>query len=195
MHLARSATCENQAFRYGHNAYGLQCHLELDERLINRWLNLPEYVVDIEKYGCQGDAATIKKQTHELIGQSAKLSFEMFGQFLRPLGERRSGMYFLPADQTLGAEVTADVTSNPERNQNPGLRTRSRLPCALCGCSRQPKVLKPGFWLLSSFRSEICAIVNPLGRRDQYSPFWAFRCREQRKSEQGCLERAQKGEY
>lgn len=90
VHLAHSSTCENQAFRYGRNAYGLQCHLELDERLINRWLNLPEYTIDIEKYGRSGDAATIKKQTHELIGQSAKLSFEMFGQFLRPLGERRS---------------------------------------------------------------------------------------------------------
>ena len=34
------------------------------------------------------DAATIRQQTHELIGQSAALSFDMFGQFLRPLGER-----------------------------------------------------------------------------------------------------------
>ena len=35
--LARSDSCENQVFRYGSNAYGLQCHLELDERMINRW--------------------------------------------------------------------------------------------------------------------------------------------------------------
>ena len=90
VHLAQSQTCTNQAFRYGHNAYGLQCHLELDERLINRWLSLPEYVADIESYGSRGSAATIQKQTHELIGQSAALSFEMFSQFLRPLGERNS---------------------------------------------------------------------------------------------------------
>ena len=90
IHLARSETCENQAFRYGHNAYGLQCHLELDERLINRWLNLPEYVVDLQA-NCPGkDAATIREQTHKLIGQSASLSQEMFGQFLHPLGERNS---------------------------------------------------------------------------------------------------------
>jgi GMP synthase (glutamine-hydrolysing) len=88
--MASSATCENQAFRYGHNAYGLQCHLELDERLINRWLSLPEYLVDLETNCRSSNAAEIQKQTHELIGQSAKLSFEMFGQFLRPLGERRS---------------------------------------------------------------------------------------------------------
>jgi len=90
VHLARSADCENQAFRYGHNAYGLQCHLELDERLINRWLNLPEYRVDLETHGRHGNASDIQLQTHALIGQSARLSFEMFGQFLRPLGERRS---------------------------------------------------------------------------------------------------------
>ena len=90
IHLARSETCENQAFRYGHHAYGLQCHLELDERLINRWLNLPEYVDDLHLNGRGDDVDTVRKQTHELIGQSAELSFEIFGQFLGQLGERRS---------------------------------------------------------------------------------------------------------
>lgn len=90
IHLAKSATCENQAFRYGQNAYGMQFHLELDERLINRWLSLPDYVLDIEANGRRGDAESIRKQTHQLIGQSAKLSSEMFSQFLRPLGERNS---------------------------------------------------------------------------------------------------------
>ena len=47
VHLARSDSCENQAFRYGSHAYALQCHLELDERLINRWLSLPEYLEDL----------------------------------------------------------------------------------------------------------------------------------------------------
>ncbi|MDX1556562.1 MAG: type 1 glutamine amidotransferase, partial [Xanthomonadales bacterium] len=37
-HLARTEICKNQAFRYGAHAYGFQFHLELDERLINRWL-------------------------------------------------------------------------------------------------------------------------------------------------------------
>lgn len=90
VHLARSETCENQAFRYQKNAYGLQFHLELDERLINRWLSLPEYVADIEANGSRGDAEVIREQTHRLIGQSAQLSSEVFGQFLRPLGERNS---------------------------------------------------------------------------------------------------------
>jgi GMP synthase (glutamine-hydrolysing) len=90
VHLARSATCENQAFRYGHHAYGLQFHLELDERLINRWLGLPEYVEDLHLNGRGDDAQTIRQQTRERIGQSVALSQEVFGQFLVPLGERRS---------------------------------------------------------------------------------------------------------
>jgi GMP synthase (glutamine-hydrolysing) len=90
IHLARSETCENQAFRYGHHAYGLQFHLELDERLINRWLGYPEYRRDLEAHGRAGDAGLIREQTHRWIRQSIELSEELFGQFLAPLGERRS---------------------------------------------------------------------------------------------------------
>jgi GMP synthase (glutamine-hydrolysing) len=96
VHLARSETCPNQVFRYGQHAYGLQCHLELDERLINRWLAMPEYLRDLEANGRRGDAPRISKQTHELIGQSADLSSAIFGQFLSPLGERR-GRHILPS--------------------------------------------------------------------------------------------------
>lgn len=88
--LARSDSCENQAFRYGNSAWGLQCHLELDERLINRWLGLPEYVADLENFGSRGGVEDLRRQTHELIGQSATLGRALFGQFLRPLGVRNT---------------------------------------------------------------------------------------------------------
>ena len=51
---------------------------------------LPEYLEELEANGRRGDATTIQQQTHQLIGLSADLSSEIFGQFLRPLGERRS---------------------------------------------------------------------------------------------------------
>jgi len=86
VHLARSQACENQAFRYGTSAYGLQFHLELDERLINRWLSYPEYQKDLNTQGRGQDVAAIREKTHELIGASVALSYEMFGQFLKPLG-------------------------------------------------------------------------------------------------------------
>lgn len=90
VHLARSDTCENQAFRYGAKAYGFQCHLELDERLINRWLNYPEYQQDLDNAGRGQDAATIRERTHEHIGPSIALSYNMFGQFLEQLGEPKT---------------------------------------------------------------------------------------------------------
>ena len=43
IHLARSDSCEQQAFRWGDNAYGFQFHLEMDEALIERWLANPAY--------------------------------------------------------------------------------------------------------------------------------------------------------
>jgi GMP synthase (glutamine-hydrolysing) len=89
VHLAQSANCENQAFRYGPSAYGLQCHLELDERLINRWLSLPSYIDDLATHGDQ-DAETIREATHGQIGPSTTLGRALFGQFLRPLGTRKS---------------------------------------------------------------------------------------------------------
>lgn len=87
-HLARSERCENQAFRYG-SAYGLQCHLELDERLINRWLSLPEYTTDLAAHGKQSPES-VRQETHRQIGQSSTLGRAIFGQFLRPLGLRNS---------------------------------------------------------------------------------------------------------
>jgi GMP synthase (glutamine-hydrolysing) len=89
-HLARSELVQNQAFRYGKNAYGFQFHLELDERLINRWLSLPSYLDEIARSGVPHDAEHIRRETHELIGQSAALSSEVFGQFLKPMGQRAS---------------------------------------------------------------------------------------------------------
>ena len=96
VHLARSNSCENQAFRYGRHAYGLQCHLELDERLINRWLNYPEYQEDLATYGRAGDGDFIREQTHRLIAQSIELSYQVFGNFLAPLGEV-AGRHVLPS--------------------------------------------------------------------------------------------------
>jgi GMP synthase (glutamine-hydrolysing) len=38
VHLARSRQCENQAFRFGASAYGLQFHMEMTGQMIDDWL-------------------------------------------------------------------------------------------------------------------------------------------------------------
>lgn len=95
-HLARSAACENQAFRYGPNAYGLQGHLELDERLINRWLTYPEYLAELRARGQGQSPENLREQTHRLIGSSIRLSDAVFGTFLGRLGQPR-GRHVLPS--------------------------------------------------------------------------------------------------
>lgn len=85
-HLARTELCENQAFRHGSHAYGFQFHLELDERLINRWLKLPAYLQELERSGVPHKADTIRSQTHTLIRDSITLSKDVFSAFLAPLG-------------------------------------------------------------------------------------------------------------
>ncbi len=41
VHLARSPLCEQQAFRYGTNVYGLQFHVEVTAAMIEQWLAEP----------------------------------------------------------------------------------------------------------------------------------------------------------
>ena len=94
--MARSELCENQGFRYGTHAYGFQFHLELDQRLINRWLNLPQYIDELERSDVPHDADTIREQTHALIKGSIALSQDVFGAFLAPLGER-AARHVLPS--------------------------------------------------------------------------------------------------
>src|SRR5439155_662652 len=42
VHLAFSRVCVSQSFRYGANVYGLQFHLEVDERISHRLLKVSE---------------------------------------------------------------------------------------------------------------------------------------------------------
>ena len=55
MSLAYHTDGSNQAFRYGHRAYGLQYHIELTKDMLDTWLNDPSLKKEfIDAYG--GDA-------------------------------------------------------------------------------------------------------------------------------------------
>ncbi len=82
VHLASTPTCANQAFRFGERAYGLQFHLEADERLIQRWLHVPEYRAEIEAAGPEHHLERILRDTHG-HGESARgLSERVFREFI-----------------------------------------------------------------------------------------------------------------
>ena len=90
-HLARTRTCENQAFAYGDNAYGLQFHMEMDEPLIERWLANPAYRDELENAGLGHSASEIQAQTALHIDEMRTRAGVAFEHFLDKVGrpERR----------------------------------------------------------------------------------------------------------
>lgn len=86
VHLAESDLCTNQAFRYGDRAYGFQFHLEVDKPMIERWLQVPHHVAEIEGEGGRIDPDRIRGETDTLIGPSEALAARVFGAFIDLVG-------------------------------------------------------------------------------------------------------------
>lgn len=84
--LARTATCEQQAFRYGRNAYGFQFHMEADGRLIERWLRLPALRRELQAAAIGQDAASIRAATAASLARMQPLAECTFNQFLDLIG-------------------------------------------------------------------------------------------------------------
>lgn len=84
--LARTATCEQQAFRFGSNAYGFQFHLEVDAPLIERWLSLPAYREELVSAGIGASEESIRAATRELIARTQSLAEATFNNFLDLIG-------------------------------------------------------------------------------------------------------------
>ena len=86
VHLAASPLCVNQAFSYGDKVYGLQFHLEVDEAMIRRWLNVPENRHEIAKLHSAMDPDQIHAATARHIRRLHKLSEQTFGEFITLFG-------------------------------------------------------------------------------------------------------------
>ncbi len=90
VHLARSEICAGQAFRYGDKAYGLQFHLEVDQKMIDRFLRVPENRAEVEEFGGKQAIARLEEETVAHLARSVELSRRTFLEFVRlfGLGER-----------------------------------------------------------------------------------------------------------
>jgi GMP synthase (glutamine-hydrolysing) len=84
--LARTETCEQQAFRWGNSAYGFQFHLEADAPMIERWLTIPAYREELEAAGLGHDADAIRAATGSLITQMQPQAESVFNSFLDLVG-------------------------------------------------------------------------------------------------------------
>lgn len=89
VHLATSAACPHQAFRFGHNAYGLQFHLEVDEPMIHRWLQTPLNRGELDSLRGVIDPDLIARETPAYVARSRELGDAVFGEFIRLFEMRR----------------------------------------------------------------------------------------------------------
>ena len=84
--LARTDTCEQQAFRWGSNAYGFQFHLEADAAMIERWLSLPDYRDELASAGLGHDEHAIRAATAAQFARMQSLAESVFNRFLDLVG-------------------------------------------------------------------------------------------------------------
>jgi GMP synthase (glutamine-hydrolysing) len=94
--LARTASCEQQAFRWGRAAYGFQFHLEADAALIERWLALPVYRRELAEAGLGRDEQQVRSDTAAWIASTQRLADAVFNNFLDLVG-RPSQRLVLPS--------------------------------------------------------------------------------------------------
>ena len=83
--VAESRESGCQAFRVGPSAWGFQFHLELDQRLIHRWLTLPFYREDLAASGLATTPEAIEAETLRHLPGTLQLADTVFGAWLDQL--------------------------------------------------------------------------------------------------------------
>jgi GMP synthase-like glutamine amidotransferase len=81
LRLARSGRYEQQAFVLG-RAYGLQFHLEVDRALAASWMQVPEYVAELEQLAGQGAPARILAEIRAAEADTVPLARSLFARWL-----------------------------------------------------------------------------------------------------------------
>jgi GMP synthase (glutamine-hydrolysing) len=92
IHLARTADCAQQAFRYGPAAYGLQFHWEVTPAMLDCWLAEPGMCRELASL--PGGAAEIRRRAAAEFFGMQRLARTVFGRFAelcagRPADEER----------------------------------------------------------------------------------------------------------
>jgi GMP synthase (glutamine-hydrolysing) len=78
--LARSPNCENQAFRFGDHAYGLQFHMEVTADIIHDWLCQSDNCGELAGLSYI-DPAAIRRQTPEKLPPMQSVGRQVFDRF------------------------------------------------------------------------------------------------------------------
>jgi GMP synthase (glutamine-hydrolysing) len=89
VHLASSESCPNQAFRFGSRAWGVQFHLEADERLVHRWLHVSSDRHELGIGDTAGRVRSVEEDTRVNLPATRALAERVFGEFVQQFGMRR----------------------------------------------------------------------------------------------------------
>jgi GMP synthase-like glutamine amidotransferase len=81
--LARSAAYENQAFRIGHSAYGLQFHIEVGTSLANEWGDVPAYAESLDAIMGAGSLPRLLDEVKAHEDEMTGLARELFARWLQ----------------------------------------------------------------------------------------------------------------
>ena len=87
--LAESNLCDNQAYRYGEKVYGFQFHLEVDEPMVKRWLEVPSNRAEIEAMAGPAHLETILADTSRFVARQTELSDRAFGKYISLFGTKK----------------------------------------------------------------------------------------------------------
>jgi len=79
--LARSPACENQAFRVGSRAWGLQFHIEMTAEMVETWLDEGERSGELRQANV--NAETIRRQTPQELPGLQAVAQRALGRFAR----------------------------------------------------------------------------------------------------------------
>jgi len=85
-HLAFSSICANQAFRYGAKVYGFQFHMEVDEPMIHRWLEVEDNRIEVSNLHGSDHIEFIYRETPRHITRLREMSDRVFGAFIDLFG-------------------------------------------------------------------------------------------------------------
>ncbi len=79
--LASSPLCQEQAFRYGDRAYGLQFHVEVTEAMIRAWMHTPANKAELASLQGIIDPTAICRQSPNHVSRLQALSYHMADTF------------------------------------------------------------------------------------------------------------------
>ena len=81
-HLVATASCPGQLFAFDQNVFGLQFHLEADQKMIHRWLRIAHNRSWIENSAGRINEATLIAETEKHIARSLELGKVTFESFI-----------------------------------------------------------------------------------------------------------------